>query len=51
VESGAPFSREHLESLVVAHESGYRSMQDYLQHLGAQRPGTQEASSGAAADI
>jgi len=31
--SGLVNSREHLESLVVAHESGFRSVQDYLRHL------------------
>lgn len=50
VAAGLVNSREHLESLVVAQESGYRSVQDYLRHLGAQDPETQEASSGAVAD-
>ncbi|MEJ5232706.1 MAG: methylamine dehydrogenase accessory protein MauD [Geminicoccaceae bacterium] len=41
-------SREHLESLLVAHETGYASIQDYLVGSGRGRPNGAAASPTAA---
>ncbi len=43
-------SREHLESLLVAHETGYASIQDYLVGTGRGRPNGAAAASPTAAE-